>query len=264
MNEEDLADFGLSREVVLRTARFHRRYADAVAAEQAEDEYLRVAEAATAYREAAQWELLNAPARAVDPMWRAGSLYARIGHAYGDYLSAVASGERMDSAVRRPIAGNDDVEYDVVRIRNPQQSAYQWLIDAAQSRSYTRQNPDGPHLEEQVALVGALGIPVRRYWQLAQALHGSWETAARTVAEALTATARRYSEVMELASTNEYLWRNGAAPVDIGDLDLAGMATLTARRFGAEQVRAAVLRAGEVPYRGLLIIEAGFELAELA
>lgn len=69
--------------------------------------------------------------------------------------------------------------------------------------------------------------------------------------------ARQYSETMALAQVNRYLWRNAAPPVDVGDLDIAGIAALLVRAFGSDVVlremasldveRLVVLEAPSVP-----------------
>jgi hypothetical protein len=51
----------------------------------------------------------------------------------------------------------------------------------------------------------------------------------------------RYAESIELARVNDYLWNHAAAPIDAGDIDIAGIVALTVSRFGADRV-GAVLR----------------------
>lgn len=61
--------------------------------------------------------------------------------------------------------------------------------------------------------------------------------------------ANSYAETMSLAQVNKYLWANTAAPVDVGDLDIAGIAALSTRRYGAEALLDAM--------HGLLVNETG-------
>ncbi len=78
------------------------------------------------------------------------------------------------------------------------------------------------------------------------------------IAEHLAAMAARYAEAMHSAQVSEYLWRTGLAPVDIGDIDLAGITTLAARRFGPAVLEQLAERVGPV---GATPILAGLDLA---
>jgi hypothetical protein len=78
---------------------------------------------------------------------------------------------------------------------------------------------------------------------------------------------------MTLATVNSYLWRNGAAPVDVGDIDISGVTAMAARVFGPDILEAAVHEFID-PYQDNLIqvdsqgrlalapFEAGLEFAQ--
>lgn len=79
----------------------------------------------------------------------------------------------------------------------------------------------------------------------------------------LLAMARRYEETMTLARVNRYLWQNAATAVDVGDVDISGIAAFAVRRFGEEAVSASAqeFRLGPV---GRAPIEVGVELGAYA
>lgn len=45
-----------------------------------------------------------------------------------------------------------------------------------------------------------------------------------------------YAEIVQLAGANHYLWGNAAAPVDVGDIDIAGVTALATQRLGLSAV----------------------------
>ena len=59
----------------------------------------------------------------------------------------------------------------------------------------------------------------------------------------LVAMCQVYEEAISLARTNDYLWRNAAAPVDIADLDIAGIAALATRQFDVDRLEGALAEA---------------------
>ena len=92
--------------------------------------------------------------------------------------------------------------------------------------------------------VGALGTPIRSYWQMTQALVADVDPdyilsggLAAELADHIEAMARRYAGSIDLAMTNSHVLRHAAAPVDVGDADVAGVTTLAARHFGLEEMR---------------------------
>ena len=46
----------------------------------------------------------------------------------------------------------------------------------------------------------------------------------------------RYGEMMNLTRVNDYLWENGAAPVDVGDVEVMGITASCTSYFGADEV----------------------------
>jgi hypothetical protein len=114
-----------------------------------------------------------------------------------------------------------------------------------------------------VAPVGSLGTPVRRLWAIAEQLIRADEEAPVQIGRHLVAMGQRYDEAIGSARVNTYLWRNGAAPVDLCDIDISGCVALAARRLGPDGLRVELDRSGG-PTRldsAWAPLEAGFVLA---
>jgi hypothetical protein len=227
------------------------------------------ADAASALREAGQWALLLDPVAARRHLRRSGGLFLRLGQAFGLYLGIVADRSRYDvdpvmlaralrdaSGSREEISPVDDVPDPMPDIRlQQQQQAYLVLaasgiangVDTlstvlpASRRERARFDPLASSLGEilessphrtGVLPVGSLGTPIHRFWAVAEHLFHRRPGDVRGIAQHVVAMCRTYEETIRLAQTNTHLWRNGAAPVDIADLDIAGIAALTTRSFG--------------------------------
>ena len=239
------------------------------------------ADAATALREAGQWMLYLDSTRAQYFLARSGHLFHDIGQAFGTYLVVVSGEWNHDppyqvfsqalEAVSRRSAGAEDDEVVWPSLRHPQQQAYLLLAgggSAAISREFgvslTQIMETSIH-REGVTPVGALGTPIRQLWNVARHLVRAGPGALPAIARHLAGMCQRYAETMELAQVNSYLWRHGAAPVDVGDIDIAGIATLTARRFGGEPLLQALEQTGLSSERSpiaLAPVEAGLALAD--
>jgi hypothetical protein len=50
--------------------------------------------------------------------------------------------------------------------------------------------------------------------------------------------------MMNLTRVNDYLWENGAAPVDVGDVEIMGITASCTSYFGPDEVTEAVVRDG--------------------
>jgi hypothetical protein len=232
------------------------------------------ADAATAFREAGQWALYLDPVRSRQLLFQAGMLYLRIGQPFGAYLlEAVGSRQQPASyadMLREMTAvqgARDDARIRLPALRHPQQQAYLMLAACAEER------PDrtiGSIMERSsyangVVPVGALGTPIRTLWDIARHLFARRTDSAGVIAGHLAAMARRYADAMTLAQVNQYLWAHGAAPVDVGDIDIAGVAALSARRFGVDPILSGLREAGMSAQRdpiGMAPIEAGLALAD--
>jgi hypothetical protein len=151
-------------------------------------------------------------------------------------------------------------------LRHPQQQAYLLLAGAGSPTAaeafpdllrnvmYQSPNRDG------VLPVGSLGTPVRRFWAIAQALASGDSYEVNTIGRHLAAMANSYAETMSLAQVNRYVWANAAAPVDVGDLDIAGIAALSARRYGAKPLLESMANSF-VNEIGMAPVRAGIDLA---
>ena len=251
--------------------------------------YSVAADAGSAFREAAQWWLYTDPIRARAALSRAGRLFHSIGQPFGLYLLVVADdadGEVLDDSLRPAVLAlgarpspDDQSAFWEPALQYPQQQTYVLLAGCARIDALddvnrqvvetleSSQNRDG------ATPIGSLGTPIWRLWDVAQHLHRRGADAPRSIARHLAAMCRQYEETMTLATANSYLWQNGAAPVDVGDIDIAGIAAITARIFGSEVLEAAVREFIE-PYRDDLVrddsqgrlalapFEAGLEFAQ--
>jgi hypothetical protein len=110
--------------------------------------------------------------------------------------------------------------------------------------------------------VGAVGTPAGSYWAIARhLLSRESERDLSAIVPILMSAARRYAEAVGRAMVNEYTFGHAAAPVDVGDVDLAGIVTLTMRRFGRS--RTADLLGGQLAQMDRLAripIELGMEM----
>jgi hypothetical protein len=284
-----LEEMGLTEAQVRTTVRFLEAYANtglrelqAVISESnrnpghpheallAEPAFTIAVDTATALCDAGRWMLYLEAGAARSLLRRAGRQFLDIGQPYGAYLI-----ETADSDDAPPYAEMlrrlTDWTVDISRwpaLRHPQQQAYLMLAVAgsAQSDEFRQQAitvlEASPNANGAVP-VGALGTPVRRLWDIARHLILAQPNSADVVAGHLASMARRYAETMALAQVNERLWRHGAAPVDVGDIDIAGVAALATRRFGAEAMARGTREAGLSAERdpiALAPIEAGMDL----
>src|SRR5262249_53949614 len=150
------------------------------------------------------------------------------------------------------------VEYSIsAPLLHPQQQAYLLLstisvigaIDfpldrlfGAASRSSHRRG---------VVPVGALGTPLRAYWDMAlQMFERNTDRGLNVIVRYLAAMAGAYMNSVDSAMANTRLWFNAAAPIDVGDIDIAAIAMTAANRYGAERVAVQLDRATE-PLDGL-------------
>ena len=136
-------------------------------------------------------------------------------------------------------------------MRHVQQQAYLLLACASLWRRFDldpaqlRLIVDSP-ARRGVAPIGALGTPLRQYWDIAQRfLDESDEETARTVASDLARMADAYAEAINSAMANERLWFNAAAPVDVGDIDITAIALLSARRLRPDLIQEHLRSAAE-------------------
>jgi hypothetical protein len=247
-----------------------------------------LADAASALREAGQWLLYLDPVAGRASLRHAAGLYSELGFPYGYYLHVVTGSWAGDPPMPRFEAALEELRQVVTpdaeaherganmprevepglreALRHPQQQAYLLLASAGsppvaeafhdrlQNAIYQSPNRDG------VLPVGSLGTPVRRLWAIARALAVGDSSELGTIARHLAAMAGGYAETMSLAQVNGHLWANAAAPVDVGDLDIAGIAALTARRYGGGPLLEA-MAASSVDDIGMAPVRAGIDLA---
>jgi hypothetical protein len=216
------------------------------------------ADAASALREAAQWAMFFDRARARRLLLTSASYFLEDDHAFGMFLMT-AMGEppslgTIRQAIDRlavlhseppPFGEPGDIP---PALQHPQQQAYLLLAcggtpEVAEEygeilRGLAQRSPN----RVGVAPVGALGTPIRRFWDIAMhLLNGNAQSGPQAVASHLAAMSEHYAESIELAMVNDYLWNHAAAPVDAGDIDIAGIVALAVSRFGADRM-GAVLR----------------------
>jgi hypothetical protein len=201
-------------------------------------EWVGPAALATCYRLAAQHAML------VDRSWatrlaaRAGMAYVAAGLPFGLFLLA---GLLDDQTLRQ----NDDVIEDAVRpfaapdasdaVRHPVQLTY--LTLAASSRPWLRSllGEALNHAEQQLASrdlypIGPQGVPLGEYVDLATAMrYQEGPAAARAMVGRLASLNRTQAASLRAAQRNRYLWRRGASPVNIIDLEHVALSGLALR-----------------------------------
>ena len=210
-------------------------------------------DAATSLREAGQWATLFDVQRARRLFASAGTLFLQDGHGFGSFLLAVSGSDSHLEDPQAEIAtllslhelehrsGSDNVVIPAA-MHHPQQQAYLLLSLTARSKDLHEERSmedlhrlcsESPHRYGNLP-VGALGAPIRYFWTIAQSFLE--EEPPRFADLYVEAFQSRYAEDMASAQVNDYLWRHGAAPVDVLDIDAIGVATLAAQRFGPRVV----------------------------
>jgi hypothetical protein len=299
MAVEHLLEMGLDVDRVMAAAGFLEAYAETCLLEMEQEEptpvtaavppsqpdqdpedtrWVPYTEAATALRDAGQWMLFPDPSRARDLLERSGRLYTSLGYGYGTFL-LTATGWTTSPPAYEPFASWIPAISAVLAgdqaalpppLQHPQQQAYAVLAIAGQKQVPLQYWGD---LEEIISMsrngvvpVGALGTPVIRLWEIADNLLAGYgrPTSIQTIVRHLEAMALRYRESMELAQVNQHLWRNAAAAVDVGDLDIAGVTAIAARRFDQEMAFALLRPDSPLDPIARAPIEAGLDLAALS
>ncbi|MGX4691210.1 hypothetical protein [Streptomyces sp. JNUCC 63] len=254
----------------------------------------------TSLRLAGQWAMLFDTERARRLLSAAGGILHDLGHGFGTYLlvayaaeppnlSQVASRIEMMTGRHRPdgeVRGDGPLPEP---LSHPQQQAYLLVAAAGMVRNseaghaapgktdveldeyaarYVRIERHlqlllsrSPH-RRGVATVGALGTPIRVYWDIASRLLRSGPGATDSVIGHLRTMAQRYSTAVDLAMANKRLWFNGAAPVDVCDVDITALALIAARALGVDHFRSA-LRSALAETTGLESVPLGIADAML-
>lgn len=213
-------------------------------------------EAASSLVEAGQWAMLIDPARALGLWRRAGRFYRSFEFGFGYYLSVLArSGhavshdddaderviDELSSRVRQlafatHVAG-DEPRAGIAELpeplRHPQQQAYLMLAGATIAAADDGRElvdflnslaESSPH-RSGVTPIGALSTPISTMWDVADRLVRREDDDLDAVVSVIVNLARRYDESMQLAMVNQYLWSNAAAPVDVGNFEIAALTT---------------------------------------
>ncbi|WP_285743684.1 hypothetical protein [Lentzea sp. NBRC 105346] len=258
-----------------------------------DESWVLLMDAASAFREAGQWCLLFDVERSRQLLVRAGVIYSQFNLGFGYYLLAVAEPAQLGELRRgigrsfarlsggagfteRSEVGEPAVE---AALNYPQQQAYLLLAgvvageDDDELRGMVQTVlTESPH-SVGVSPVGALGIPIRRFWSLASALAGDVREAPMVggtadtgpisaVVEHVHDWIAKYVQSVELAMANEHCWRHAAAPVDVVDLDICGTIALAASQLGLGQVMDGMTTLAEdLPPLGRVQIQLGQELA---
>jgi hypothetical protein len=222
----------------------------------------RLADTASSLRVAGQWAMLFDLPRAVTLLTRSAEIWHAMGYGFGTFLLAAIAPDRLDrdemlirlaqmaglnapiGEAREPsIQGRQPLE----PLLHPQQQAYLLLAAAGVSRRIDlplgllrRVGDQSPH-RRGVMPIGALGMPLRVYWDIARDLlqiDGDDERTADMVANTLADMGRSYAQAIGSAMANERLWFNAASPVDVGDIDTVAIALNSAHRLGPGLIKA--------------------------
>jgi hypothetical protein len=264
MSEAHLPTLGLSLKRVESRVGFLESYARSCLRQRPEpedgqDDWNLTVEAASHLCEAGQWAML-VDARKALALWReAADLYYALRFGFGYYLSMVVGvnpvgqysanvATDLRAAVRMLGRGRitDEPPDDDKRLvapvpfdpmRHPQQQAYLVLAAARELAVYgdpsLRQDllpllDNSPH-RVGVAPVGSLGMPIRTLWNAARLF--ATGDGATELPPLLSAMSVRYEQSMQLAMANQYLWNHGAAPVDVGNVDIATLTIAAYRTY---------------------------------
>lgn len=247
-----------------------------------EEQFALRADAAVSLREAAQWCLYTDVNRSAQLLEQSGEQYWHMGQPFGLYLQAISGTDvdrrRLQESISAMILMTEKNQPDTTvigsslqqSVAHPQQQAYLMLayggLGAPSLEALT--NPyqmmrDSPH-SSGVVPVGALGTPIHRLWTIAMHLAQRGDDALDVIAYHLGLMCQRYQETMQLAQYNRYLWQNGASPVEVGDIDIAGIAALvTIRLDGTGLLRLMENLSFSALFQeiGMAPVEAGVELA---
>jgi hypothetical protein len=241
------------------------------------------ADAASSLAEAAQLTTFYDARLAVELFDAAGRHFVELGHPYGFYLRAVANRwnpqEHFDlfaTGIRNieALYGSHPIDANREPIPRPwhapQQQLYFLLAVAGSpvirrefgSRlgEFARSSPN----RRGVAPIGALGTAMYRLWDIATHLLVEPEspTAAIVVTDHLAAMSRTYVEHVGLAMVNEYMWFHAASPVNVGDIDILGIAALASRTLSTTMfVSQMNSRMEQLPPLARVPAELGIEIA---
>jgi hypothetical protein len=221
-----------------------------------------ILDAASSLRAAGQWAMLFDSRRAMRLLAEAGRIWQDLDYGFGPFvLAAVAPREldrrRMSDGLRQmaePYVQSQELSGQVAEageqqeipepMRHPQQQAYLLLACASLwqrldlERDLLRLIVDQSPHHRGVTPIGALGTPLRQYWNIAGLfLDSSDVETARSVATDLGRMSDAYAEAINSAMANEQLWFNAAAPVDVADIDITAIALIAAGRLGADLTR---------------------------
>lgn len=288
MVDEPLSKMGISVDRARALARFLEAYANTCLNEAGQialnddGRFAAGADAAVSLRDAAQWCLYTDPKKSAQLLIRSGQLYWSMGQPFGLFLQA-ASNTDMDARqlrealiAMRPIAEEDEPALTPTNsalqksIVHPQQQAYLMLAYGGLGSPELdlpidpRQILDTSPNRSGVVPVGALGTPIHRLWTIAMHLMQGQQGAITAIAHQLGIMCLHYQETMQLAQTNTYLWENGVSPVEVGDIDIAGIAALVGRRFGGGALSRSMENlefSSLFKDIGMAPVEAGIELA---
>jgi hypothetical protein len=266
MAGEDLSVLGLDPAAVEMAVDFHEAYAsvDESRGSTQSATWEELVDNASSLRTAAQWAMLIDPPRARRLMRRAGLIFHRLGYGFGTFL-LVADGinpfnareaTRATGRLVNAISGRETSELaSDDPLRHPQQQAYLMLAcSGLPPAQLTRDNRGllheaaeaSPH-RRGVVPMGALAMPISRYWGVANTLltfdiepgvpDRRRDEAASSVVDALEPMCREYARSIDQAMVNQRLWKGAAAPVDVGDIDIASILSLSMRRIGPAAIR---------------------------
>jgi hypothetical protein len=218
-------------------------------------------DAASSLQLAGQWAAFLDADRARQNFIECGTIWRRLGHAYGSFLLAAYAPQHASDAIASSVRAmmaiyHNDVDADAPPrelrlLQHPQQQAY--LIMAAavnlDAAGTLHEIADTSPNRRGTAPIGALGVPLRIYWDIGRSLlrpgKGDTEHSAGLVAGHLGQIASAYTQTIESAMANERLWFSGAAPVDVAESDTIAVAMIAAGRLGNDTMRRHIASAVE-------------------
>jgi hypothetical protein len=207
-------------------------------------------------------------------------VFRDLGHAFGLFLLAACrtpapddfkGGLRREVEILQQLTVSEDNQiHDIPdAMYHPQQQAYLLLTLCANPRIAEQYHSElqtvcwsSPHGQGGTP-VGALGIPIRHYWETASALLD--RNSQQFVREHMSPFVSRYMDNVLSARSNQYLWDHAASPVDVADVDVIGVVSLAVQRLGRDAIATQLddLELGfGLPTVGRSLLDIGVELGD--
>jgi hypothetical protein len=292
MASSHVRQLDLGEDQVMMAIDFHEAYARLVLDEAQErpmqhqtdasqdERWTALVDAASALREAGQWAMLLDQERGQALLREAGRIFHRLEYGFGAFLRVAVADPTLSVRDMRRGVQQLAVLHDETMERqssteipsplyHPQQQAYLLLAASGMAerlgplRERAGALAEGSPQRLGVLPMGALGAPVRLYWEVARVLLHPGPSTAAVIARHLSELCLGYARRIPLAMANQRLWNHAAAPVDVVDVDIIGIVAVSAQRLGLEMMGTALRAEIErLPELARMPLELAIDIAE--